>query len=79
MWTIIVSLLLFILVVFIILRLKAYFRQSYQVRLNQEIETDLAEEFPLLRDLDTLQEEDFLDWAEGLQQNEGDARKENFV
>jgi hypothetical protein len=79
MWTIIVSLLLLILVVFIILRLKAYFRQSYQVRLNQEIETDLAEEFPHLRNLDTLQEEDFLDWAEGLQQDERDARKGNFA
>ena len=79
MLTIIVSLLLLILVVFIILRLKAYFRQSYQVRLYQEIETDLAEEFPHLRNLDTLQEEDFLDWAEGLQQEEGDARKGNFA
>jgi hypothetical protein len=79
MLTIIVSLLLLISVVFIILRLKAYFRQSYQVRLNEEIETDLAEEFPHLRNLDTLQEEDFLDWAEGLQQDEGDARKKNFA
>ena len=79
MLTIIVSLLLLISVVFIILRLKVYFRQSYQVRLNQEIETDLAEEFPHLRNLDTLQEEDFLDWAEGLQQDEGDARKKNFA
>ena len=78
MWTIIVSLLLFILVLFIILRLKAYFRQSYQVRLNQEIEADLTEEFPHLTNLDTL-DEDFLDWAEGLQQDEGDARKENFA
>ena len=78
MWTIIVSVLLFILVLFVILRLKAYFRQSYQVRLNQEIEADLAEEFPHLTNLDTL-DEDFLDWAEGLQQDEGDARKENFA
>ena len=79
MLTIIVSLLLLISVVFIILRLKAYFRQSYQVRLNQEIEADLAEEFPHLTNLDTLQEEDFLDWVEGLQQDEGDAIKENFA
>ena len=79
MWTIILSLLLLILVIFIILRLKAYFRQSYQVRLNQEIEADLAEEFPHLTNLDTLQEEDFLDWVEGLQQDERDARKENFA
>ena len=79
MWTIIVSLLLFIFVLFIILRLKAYFRQSYQVRLNEEIEADLVEEFPHLTNLDSIKEEDFLDWAEGLQQNEGDAKKENFA
>ena len=79
MWTIIVSLLLFIFVLLIIFRLKAYFRQSYQVRLNEEIEADLVEEFPHLTNLDSIKEEDFLDWAEGLQQHEGDARKENFT
>ena len=79
MWTVVVSFLLFIMVAFIILRLKAYFRQSYQVRLNEEIDADLAAEFPHLTNLDTLQEEDFLDWAEGLQQDEGVARKENFA
>jgi hypothetical protein len=79
MWTVAFSILLFILVVFIILRLKAYFRQSHRARLNEEIEADLAEEFPHLANLDTLQEEDILDWAEGLQQNEGDAKKENFA
>ncbi len=79
MWTVVVSFLLFIMVAFIILRLKAYFRQSYQVRLNEEIDADLAAEFPHLTNLDTLQEEDFLDWAEGLQQDEGDAKKENFA
>ena len=79
MWTVTFSILLFALVVFIIRSLKAYFRQSHQVRLNQEIETDLAEEFPHLTNLDTLQEEDFLDWAEGLQQEEGDAKKKNFA
>lgn len=79
MWTVFVSVLLFILVLFVILRLKAYFRQSYQVRINEEIEADLAEEFSHLTNLDTLQEEDFLDWAEELQQDEGDARKENFA
>ena len=79
MWTVVFSVLLFALVVFIILRLKAYFRQSHQARLNEEIETDLAEEFPHLANLDTFQEEDFLDWAEGLQQDEGDAKKENFA
>ena len=79
MWTVIFSLLLFVLVAFGILKLKAYFWQSHQVRLNEEIEADLAEEFPHLTNLDTLQEEDFLDWAEGLQQDEGDAKKENFA
>ena len=79
MWTVIFSLLLFVLVSFGILKLKAYFWQSHQVRLNEEIEADLAEEFPHLTNLDTLHEEDFLDWAEGLQQDEGDAKKENFT
>lgn len=79
MWTVAFSILLFALVVFIILRLKAYFRQSHQARLDEEIEADLAEEYPHLANLDTLQEEDFLDWAEGLQQNEGDAKKKSFA
>jgi hypothetical protein len=79
MWTVAFSILLFALVFFIILRLKAYFRQSHQVRLIEEIEADLAEEFPHITNLDTLQEEDFLDWAEGLQQDKGNAKKDSFA
>ena len=79
MWTITFSLLLLALVVFTVLKLKSYFNQSYQDRLDVEIEDDLAEEFPNLKNLDTEQEEDFLDWVEGLQHEEGHAKKENLA
>jgi len=79
MWTITFSLLLLALVVSVVLKLKSYFSQSYQDRLIVEIEDDMAEEFPNLKNLDTEQEEDFLDWVEGLQQEEGHAKKENLV
>jgi hypothetical protein len=79
MWTITFSLLLLALVVSVVLKLKSYFSQSYQDRLIVEIEDDMAEEFPNLKNLDTEQEEDFLDWVEGLQQEEGHAKKEDLV
>ena len=70
MWTVAFSILLLALVFFIILKLKSHFRHSNQNRLIEEIEADLAEEFPHLKNLDTEQEEDFLDWVEGLQHEE---------
>lgn len=75
MWTVAFSILLLALVFFIILKLKSHFRHSNQNRLIEEIEADLAEEFPHLKNLDTDQEEDFLDWVEGLQLEEETAKR----
>jgi len=75
MWTVAPSILLLALVFFIILKLKSHFRHSNQNRLIEEIEADLAEEFPHLKNLDTEQEEDFLDWVEGLQHEEETAKR----
>lgn len=75
MWTVAFSILLLALVFFIILKLKSHFRHSNQNRLIEEIEADLAEEFPHLKNLDTEQEEDFLDWVEGLQLEEETAKR----
>jgi len=75
MWTVAFSILLLALVFFIILKLKSHFRHSNQNRLIEEIEADLAEEFPQLKNLDTEQEEDFLDWVEGLQLEEETAKR----
>ena len=79
MWTVAFSCLLLAFGLLIVLKLKSYFGQSHQNRLEQEIEADLAEEFPHLKNLDAEQEEDFLDWAEGLQPEEENAKKVNLT
>ena len=79
MWTVAFSCLLLAFCFLLVLKVKSYFGQSHQNRLEQEIEADLAEEFPHLKNLDTEQEEDFLDWAEGLQPEEENATKVNLT
>ena len=75
MWTVAFSCLLLAFCFLLVLKLKSYFGQSHQNRLIEEIEADFAEEFPHLKNLDTEQEEDFLDWVEGLQHEEETAKR----
>lgn len=71
MWTILFSILLFFFSVFLIIIVKRFIKERRMLRLEREIENDLKEDFKDHTTIASGESDEFLNWLEDLQSENG--------
>ena len=67
MWSLLFTVITFILLFILLIRVKAFVKLKRMQRLDREIENDLLQEFPEAFDLNKEESGEFVDWLEELQ------------
>lgn len=67
MWSLLFTVITFILLFILLIRVKAFVKLKRMQRLDREIENDLLQEFPEALDLNKEESGEFVDWLEELQ------------
>ena len=77
MWSLLFTVITFILLFILLIRVKAFVKLKRMQRLDREIENDLLQEFPEAFDLNKEESGEFVDWLEELQSEDNTTKTKN--